>query len=107
MSNVNVQQALAEMRTLAARAKAGPQAAEPTGKNEGAEFQGLLRNALETVNGLQQDSSQKTDAFLKGDDVSLTQVMVAGQKSRVAFEAVKQTRSHLLEAYREISRMQV
>jgi flagellar hook-basal body complex protein FliE len=107
MANVQLQQALAQMRALAAEASAGarPQAAAPA--DDPNAFSGLLREALGTVNGLQQDASGKVNAFLRGEDVSLTEVMVASQKSRVAFEATKQVRNRLLEAYQEISRMQV
>lgn len=104
--DVRIQQAVEQMRAVAA--EAGQQApAARAGEPEGAEFGEMLQSALGQVNDLQQASSQKTDAFLRGDDISLTEVMVASQKSRVGFEAVKEVRNRLLEAYSEISRMQV
>lgn len=111
MSDANIQQVLGQMRALAAQAQrpAGTEAvAQPSaGQAQGRDFQGMLADALGQVNDLQQASGQKSDAFLRGGDVSLAEAMIAGQKSRVAFTAVKETRSHLLEAYRQISRMQV
>lgn len=108
MTDVRMQQVLEQMRALQAQAAGGVQAPAQGPQQAGqGDFSSVLRSAIDTVNGTQQASSQKTDAFLRGEDVSLTEVMIASQKSRVAFEATKQVRNRLLEAYQEISRMQV
>lgn len=102
-----VNQMLREMRTMAAQAGALPTAAEQPTAAGRQNFSGLLKDAVGTVNRLQHEASVKQDAFLRGEDVQLTEVMVAMQKARVSFEAVKQVRNRLLEAYQEVSRMQV
>lgn len=108
MTDVRMQQVLEQMRALQAQAAGGVQQPAPGPQpTQQADFSSVLRSAIDTVNDTRQASSQKTDAFLRGEDVSLTEVMVASQKSRVSFEAMKQTRNRLLEAYQEISRMQV
>lgn len=108
MAEMGVQQVLEQMRALQAQASAGTaQPVQPGQQAPQGDFASTLRSAIDSVNGLQQDSSQKADAFIRGEDISLAEVMVAGQKSRVAFEAMKQTRNRLLEAYQEIARMQV
>ena len=104
MADVRIQQALQEMQALATQARG---AAKPADATDGADFAETLQQALGTVNDLKQTASRKTDAFLRGEDVALTDVMIATQKSRVAFTAVTEVRNHLLEAYRTISRMQV
>lgn len=106
MSNVQIQQALAQMRVMAAEARgaAGPETVSGADRPE---FAQMLRQAVDGVNGLQSEATREVDGFLRGDDVSLVDVMAATQKSRVAFEATKQVRNRLLEAYQEISRMQV
>ncbi|MDN5871199.1 MAG: flagellar hook-basal body complex protein FliE, partial [Nitrococcus sp.] len=68
---------------------------------------GMLQSAIGTVNGLQQSAGRKTDAFLRGASVPLTEVVIASQKSRLAFAALKEVRNHLMAAYREVSRMQI
>jgi len=70
-------------------------------------FAGALKNALGTVNSLQADAGAKTNAFTAGEDIPLTEVMIATQKSRVAFEATKEVRNKLLEAYQTIFNMPV
>lgn len=111
MADPSIQQVLAQMRSLASQASHRP-SSEAAGAvadagSSSQSFQGLLTDALRSVNDLQQTASQKSDTFLRGGDVSLVEAMVAGQKSRVAFTAVKETRNQLLDAYRQISRMQV
>lgn len=105
MNDMRIQQMLQQMQALTAQAEGSLPPAAAGSRPE--DFAGMLRSAIETVNGLQQTATRKTDAFLSGDEVPLTEVVIAGQKSRVAFEALKEVRNHLLMAYQEISRMQV
>jgi len=82
-----------------------PTQAQPTSS---AQFGDLLSNALDNVNGLQQDAKQKVTALEMGDrSVSLAEVMIASQKSSVAFEATVQVRNKLVEAYKDIMSMPV
>lgn len=82
-----------------------PTQAQPTSS---AQFGGLLSDALNTVNGLQQDAKQKVVAVEMGDrSVSLAEAMIASQKSSVAFEATVQVRNKLVESYQEIMNMPV
>lgn len=74
----------------------------------GADFGNLLKQAIDNVNGLQADSKAKATAFEMGDrSVSLGDVMIASQKSSVAFEATVQVRNKLMEAYKEVMSMPV
>ncbi|ABI56062.1 flagellar hook-basal body complex protein FliE [Alkalilimnicola ehrlichii MLHE-1] len=104
-NSFQINQALQQLREVAAQA--GNEPVSGRGEAPGADFTRLMREALENVNGLQQTSSAMTDAVARGEEVNLTEVMVATQKSRVAFEALKETRNRLLEAYQEVSNMQV
>lgn len=96
---------LSEMRAMAAQAGTLP--AGPPDKVEKGGFAGVLKEAVGSANQQQVDAVNKQDAFLRGEDVPLTEVMVSMQQARVSFEAVKQVRNRLLEAYQEVSRMQV
>jgi len=107
--NVNnsfqVNQALQQLQEVAAQTRNEPTPGQ--GQAPGADFTAMMREAIENVNGMQQTSTAMTDAVARGEDVNLTEVMIAQQKSRVAFEALKETRNRLLEAYQEVSNMQV
>ncbi len=107
MSDIdNISQVLNQMRVMAAQAQAIPATeAQPT---EGADFSSILKNSVDSVNSTQKQAGQLTEAFQAGDpNTDLADVMVALQKASVSFEAMKQVRGKLVDAYKEIMRMQV
>ena len=72
------------------------------------DFGSLLKSALENVNGLQNQTSDLRTRFDMGDkSVSLSDVMIAGQKSSIALEATVQVRNKVVEAYKTIMNMPV
>ena len=71
-------------------------------------FSALLRKQLDGGNSSQQQAAKLAELFEIGDEnVSLVDVMIAGQKSRVAFSALVEVRNKMLSAYQEIMNMQV
>lgn len=106
MSDMQINQVLAQMRALAESAGVGGGSA--TQANGGVNFAQMLKQSLDQVNQTQQVSTQMATAFEMGDpNVNLAQVMVAMQKASVSFEAVNQVRNRLLSAYQEIMNMPV
>lgn len=76
--------------------------------SSGGEFADMLGQAINNVNGLQRESRTLQQRFEMGDpDLSLVDVMVAKEKSGIAFEATVQVRNKLLEAYKTIMNMPV
>jgi flagellar hook-basal body complex protein FliE len=105
MSDMQIQQVLAQMRALSARASEAP---VQGGAVQGGEFANLLRQSLDSVNTAQKASAELSTRFVAGDSsVSLPEVMVTMQKSSLQFEAVTQVRNRLVAAYQEIMNMQV
>lgn len=105
MSAINLNKALAEMRALQAQAQM--KKPEPAAKSQ-SDFGQMFANAINGVNEVQQTSSKLQQAFELGDpNVDLVQVMIASQKSQVAFTALTQVRNKMLNAYQEIMNMQV
>ncbi|MDD1792458.1 flagellar hook-basal body complex protein FliE [Enterovibrio makurazakiensis] len=79
-----------------------------TGQQVSQDFGELLSTAINTVNGLQKSSGELATRFDQGDrNVSLADVMLARNKSSVAFDATVQTRNKLVEAYKELMNMPV
>lgn len=71
-------------------------------------FANMLNQAFENVNFLQNDSTNKQTRFDLGDrSVTLSDVMLASQKSSISFEATIQIRNKMIEAYKTISQMQI
>ena len=76
-------------------------------KVEGPSFMETMKAAIDGVNEQQQLSRAMQNAYVRGEDVSITDVAIAMQKSSVAFEATVQVRNKVLESYREIMSMSV
>ena len=73
-----------------------------------ADFAAALKASLDQVNGAQQKAEDMGRRFAMGDDsVNLSDVMIAGQKANIAFQATVQVRNKLVSAYHDIMNMQV
>lgn len=71
-------------------------------------FSTMLKDAIDSVNELQKASGQLQESFIKGDpNVDIARVMVASQKSGIAFQTVVQVRNKMLESYKDIMSMPV
>jgi flagellar hook-basal body complex protein FliE len=83
----------------------------PGALNEGpskVSFSDALKNSLEQVSNSQNKAEELGKRFAMGDDsVSLSDTMIAMQKSSIAFQATVQVRNKLVSAYHEIMNMQV
>ena len=62
---------------------------------------------LGAVNAAQNDAGAASAAYERGDTTDIAGVMLARQKSSIAFEATLQVRNKLLSAYRDIMNMPV
>lgn len=73
-----------------------------------ADFSKMLKQAIDNVNDLQQNTTDLRNRFEMGDkDVSLGEVMIAANKSSLAFDATVQIRNKVVEAYKEVMSMPV
>ena len=87
---------------------AGPDAVGTTGAAAKPDFATLLKTQLDQVSGAQAKADQLGQKFSMGDDsVSLSDVMIAGQKANIGFQATIQVRNKLVSAYHDIMAMQV
>ena len=106
MSEIDISQVLNQMRVMASQAQATP--VKETQTNPGADFSSILKQSVDSVNSTQKNAGKLTEAFQAGDpNTNIAEVMVALQKASVSFEAMKQVRGKLVDAYKEIMRMQV
>ena len=101
MSDMNVNQILAQMRTMSLQA--GGQVQE---KGDNTDFSALLQQSIAAVNHTQQGAEKMTEAFETGaTNISLADVMVSTQKATVSFQAMLQVRNKLVEAYKDVMNM--
>ncbi len=109
MSEMGIDQVLAQMRAMSSMAQGGGPAiadrVEPAGRPD---FADLLQESVTKVSETQQTSSTLAAAFEAEDpNVDLAEVMVAMQKSSLSFQAMVTVRNKLVSAYQEIMSMPV
>jgi flagellar hook-basal body complex protein FliE len=67
-----------------------------------------VKDVFSHVSTLQSQTEDIKNAYIAGDkNVSMSQVLVAAQKSKLAFEGLVTVRNKILEAYKEIMNMPV
>ena len=126
VDRTDINQLLSQMRAMKTDAQAG-NAVNPLGNQPGhvdgmkppghiadvskvekTDFGQIIKNAVDTVNDTQKASGALQTAYQLGDPgVSLTQVMVASQKSTIAFQAMTQVRNRVIEAYKDVMNMPI
>ena len=83
----------------------------PAGKggagSNAAGFSELFEQSIARVNEFQQASKEKTEALMRGEDLDVHEVVLAGQRAELAFDYFLQVRSKVVQAYQEIMRMQM
>ena len=96
---------IAQLKAAASKPLASAPTAMPAAK---VNFADALKASLDSVSATQQKSAELGRSFTMGDDkVSLSDVMIAMQKSSIGFQATVQVRNKLVTAYQEIMNMQV
>lgn len=114
---VDINSLLLEMRSIKAQSQAFG-GIKPVGQEQlrndgvqranGPKFGDVFSQAINKVNDVQQASGATAAAYMKGDpSVGITDVMIASQKSGVAFQAATQVRNKVVEAYKDIMNMPI
>jgi flagellar hook-basal body complex protein FliE len=70
-------------------------------------FASFLKESINSVNQAQNESDVLTNKLAKGENVDLSQVMIASQKASITMQATMEIRNKAVEAYQEIMRMSV
>ena len=116
MSNIAIDQVLAQIRSLSAQAgTAVTPAAQSVARVPGGvsapqapPFADLLKQGIESVNHSQQSASALADAWERGaSGVDLARVMIESQKASVSFRALTEVRNRLVTVYQDIMNMTI
>ena len=82
--------------------------ADNTAKNvQNVDFKELLVNALEEVNKDQLYAEEMDQKFMMGEVNNIHDVMIASQKAEISLSFAVEVRNKVLEAYKEIMRIQM
>ncbi|MFZ5644557.1 MAG: flagellar hook-basal body complex protein FliE [Bacillota bacterium] len=70
-------------------------------------FGEVLSKALDEVNSAQVKADETTKKFLVGEIQDIHQVTIAAEQAKIMMQLAVEVRNKMVEAYQEISRMQV
>lgn len=70
-------------------------------------FADTLKQSLDKINDKQITADNYTDSFIKGDDVDIADVMLKTEEAKMSLQLAVQIRNKLLDAYTDISNIQV
>lgn len=105
ISRSDIDTTLSKIRSISNQTKAFGTSA-PTSTANVSPFQSLMsiaKDSIQSVSQSQQHTDLMKNAYISGDkNVSISQVMIASVKSKVAFEGLVAVRNKLIESYKEI-----
>jgi flagellar hook-basal body complex protein FliE len=109
MSDMQISQVLAQIRSLSAQTSATRTAVQPAvGGSAGDGFGQMLKQGIDAVNKGQMNASALADAYERGTPgVDLAKVMIETQKASIQFRALAETRNRLVSAYQDIMNMPI
>ena len=76
-------------------------------KTNGTSFSNVLSDAISKVNDSEVNANNKIESLIKGEDVEMQEVMLAMQESVLSLQALIEVRNKTVEAYQEISKLQL
>lgn len=76
-------------------------------KTNGTSFSNVLSDAISKVNDSEVNANNKIESLIKGKDVEMHEVMLAMQESVLSLQALIEVRNKTVEAYQEISKLQL
>ena len=109
VSRADINQTLTKIRNLASQTKAlAPDRAIAVEKPEFNSLITAAKDAIGEVNHSQLQTETVRSAYLSGDqNVSISQVMMASVKSKVAFEGLTAVRNKMIDFYKEVMNMPI
>ncbi|NRA85219.1 MAG: flagellar hook-basal body complex protein FliE [Gammaproteobacteria bacterium] len=108
--NINANSMFNEMQSMISKTQLSPGGSDSLQVTQPgrADFSNMLKMAVDNVNSIQKNAGRLQNAIEMGDrSVSISDVMIASQKSSVAFTATVEVRNKFVEAYKEIMNMPV
>lgn len=77
------------------------------GNQSTASFKDVLAEKLEEANSLQKQADRLTETFMAGGEADIHEMLIAMEKADMALRETVEIRNKLVEAYKEIEKMQI
>jgi flagellar hook-basal body complex protein FliE len=76
------------------------------GDSEGLDFGNVLKNAVQSVDQVNDNAAAQVSNLLQGGNSDVNSVMIAVEKADVSFQLMMQVRNKIVSAYQDIEKMQ-
>lgn len=76
-------------------------------ENKNSKFSEIISGVINNVNNSQVNANNMVNSFIKGEDVSMHNVMLAVEESQISMQLLIEMRNKLVEAYQEVNRVQL
>lgn len=76
-------------------------------ENGGKTFGEFLQDSIGKVNSIQQEANVAMEKLASGESQNLHETLLAVEKADIAFRTMNQVRTKVIDAYREIMKMQI
>ena len=70
-------------------------------------FSDVIKSAIDKVNDMQVDSNNKVKSLIKGEDVSMHDVMISAQEAQMSMQLMIEVRNKVYEVYQDLNRVQL
>ena len=70
-------------------------------------FTDVLNNAVNKVNDSQVKANNDIEALIKGDDITMHEVMLSTQEAQISMQLMLEMRNKLYDTYKELSSVQL
>lgn len=70
-------------------------------------FEDVLKNTVHKVNDVQVKANEDIEALIKGEDITMHDVMLSMQEAQVSMQLMLEMRNKLYDAYKELSSVQL
>ena len=100
-------QNLTQLPGITSLGEAGKPASTGSEGADGLAFGDLLQKALKEVEATQNTADQEAQKLMTGEATDMHTAILAVQKADVSFQMMMAVRSKLIDAYREVMRMQM
>ena len=76
-------------------------------KAEKVGFSDVINDAINKVNEKQVNANENIESLIKGENVTMHDVMLSMQESQISMQLMLEVRNKLFDAYQEVNRVQL
>ena len=84
-----------------------PSTTSNSDENDKVNFEEVLKNAVNKVNDAQVSANNDIESLIKGDDITMHEVMLSTQEAQISMQLMLEVRNKLYDAYKELSSVQL